>query len=336
MKNIALIIGLATILVGCCGPSTKAVKEICTGTTRPYKIQGKSYYPQDHYDYDEEGLASWYGPGFHKQSTSCGSIYDMHAYTAAHKTLPIPSVVEVTNLENGKNIRLVVNDRGPFVDNRIIDLSKKAAQELGTFNKGIARVRVKTLPDESKALANHLKQYGRYGIDPSGRKWDEIYFQEIAYQYPSPYNRKFQPRVSNTVMRSDSNHRPTLKNAVMKASRPQPKLERLTFSQDEEIIFEELISTPPHSIKTNSVKKKAPSPRPGGHFIQIGSFVQKHNADRLKKRLEKYGNTSIIRDRKSGNMYSIKLGPYPNHQTAKQKLNLVTNAGHHGARLVIN
>ncbi|WP_010298179.1 septal ring lytic transglycosylase RlpA family protein [Candidatus Odyssella thessalonicensis] len=337
MKNILLVIATSALLVSCtCSPPSKAAKEICTGTKKSYTIQGRTYHPQDHYDYEEDGIASWYGPGFHQRPTSCGSIYDMHSYTAAHKTLPIPSVVEVTNLENGKNIKLVVNDRGPFVDDRIIDLSKKAAQELGTFNKGLVRVRVRAIPDESHALANYLKRYGRYGIDPSGRKWDDIYFQEISGKTPQEEVMAEDPEVMKAVMRSDAKHQPTIHQTVMRSNRPQPKVQQLTFTRDDEIIFEELLDTASPKRNKVAAKVRATSPSKGGHFIQVGSFVQKGNAERLKRQLQRHGTSTIVRDKASGNMYTIKLGPYANRQIAKQKLSNVTNEGHYGARLIIN
>ena len=97
-------------------------------------------------------MASWYGPDFHNGVTANGEIYDMHLMTAAHRTLPLPSIVRVTNLENGRSVVLRVNDRGPFVNNRIIDVSKLAAERLGFYEKGTTRVRVDILADESKEL----------------------------------------------------------------------------------------------------------------------------------------------------------------------------------------
>ncbi len=123
----------------------------------PYKINGKWYYPAVDYDYEEIGIASWYGPGFHGKKTANGEIFDQNKISAAHRTLPMPSVVRVTNLDNGKVLPKVrVNDRGPFAGNRIIDLSKKAAQELGFVNTGIAKVKVEILENESRehALVN--------------------------------------------------------------------------------------------------------------------------------------------------------------------------------------
>ena len=123
----------------------------------PYKINGKWYYPAVDYDYEEIGIASWYGPGFHRKKTANGEIFDQNKVSAAHRTLPMPSVVRVTNLDNGKVLPEVrINDRGPFAGNRIIDLSKKAAQELGFMNTGIAKVKVEILENESRkhALVN--------------------------------------------------------------------------------------------------------------------------------------------------------------------------------------
>lgn len=118
----------------------------------PYKIMGKWYYPKEDYSYSEVGTASWYGKDFHAKKTANGENYDMHALTAAHRTLPLPSIVKVTNLENGRSLVLRVNDRGPYAKDRIIDISKRGAQLLGYQTQGIAKVRVEVLPEESKAL----------------------------------------------------------------------------------------------------------------------------------------------------------------------------------------
>ena len=138
----------------------------------PYEINGKWYYPALDYDYNEIGYASWYGPGFHGKKTANGEIFDQNKISAAHKTLPLPSVVKVTNLDNGKilsNIR--VNDRGPFSKNRIIDLSKKAAEKLGFVGAGIAKVKVEILEDESRNLA---ADYQNYSPKAQSAKVEEI------------------------------------------------------------------------------------------------------------------------------------------------------------------
>ena len=109
----------------------------------PYTVMGKTYYPiQDGRRYNAIGTASWYGTKFHGQATANGEAYDLYGMTAAHKTLPLPSYVRVTNLDNGKSVILRVNDRGPFYSDRIIDLSFAAAKKLGYAESGTARVKV--------------------------------------------------------------------------------------------------------------------------------------------------------------------------------------------------
>ncbi|MCL4118927.1 UNVERIFIED_CONTAM: hypothetical protein GTU68_034678 [Idotea baltica] len=115
----------------------------------PYTVLGKTYYPlASAATYKETGLASWYGTKFHDQATANGEKYDLYGMTAAHKTLPLPCYVRVTNLENGKNVVVRVNDRGPFHSDRIIDLSFAAAKKLGYADKGTARVRVEGIDVE--------------------------------------------------------------------------------------------------------------------------------------------------------------------------------------------
>ncbi|PIQ34322.1 MAG: septal ring lytic transglycosylase RlpA family protein [Zetaproteobacteria bacterium CG_4_9_14_3_um_filter_49_83] len=124
-------------------------------TGNPYQIAGKWYYPlQSASGYDQTGVASWYGPDFHGKLTANGERYDMHAMSAAHTTLPLPTMVRVTNLENGRQIIVRVNDRGPFVKSRIIDLSYAAANALAYDKQGTARVRVQALEgSDSQAVA---------------------------------------------------------------------------------------------------------------------------------------------------------------------------------------
>ena len=120
---------------------------------RPYEVLGRTYYPSDDRTYDVVGIASWYGPGFHGLYTANGEAYDMDGLSAAHKTLPLPSYVEVTNLVNGRVLTIRINDRGPFVDGRIIDLSRRSAQLLGIDQAGTARVRVRRVYPDNATLA---------------------------------------------------------------------------------------------------------------------------------------------------------------------------------------
>lgn len=116
---------------------------IVTGTMRPYEVRGRRYQPTEQPNYDEVGMASWYGAQFNGRSTASGERFDMNSLSAAHKTLPLPAMVEVTNLSNGRSAIVRVNDRGPFVDGRIIDLSRGAAEEIGLLSQGVGQVRVR-------------------------------------------------------------------------------------------------------------------------------------------------------------------------------------------------
>lgn len=119
---------------------------------RPYKINGVWYRPAYDPDYDETGYASWYGPQFHGRKTANGEIFDMNKLTAAHRTLPLPSYVKVTNLTNGRSLVLRVNDRGPFAKGRILDVSRRGAQLLGFERQGVARVRVQIVDADGTSL----------------------------------------------------------------------------------------------------------------------------------------------------------------------------------------
>ncbi len=124
----------------------------------PYKVSGKTYTPTSQKKYDEIGVASWYGVpgGFHGAKTANGDVFNKESLTAAHRTLPMPSLVRVINLENNKSVILMVNDRGPFSHNRIIDVSEKAAKILGFKNQGTAKVRVIYLPNDTTNLLEKL------------------------------------------------------------------------------------------------------------------------------------------------------------------------------------
>lgn len=128
------------------GPTVASQSHYKSGTMKPYVVRGRTYVPEvPTTGFVEEGLASWYGYESPSHTTADGEIFDTDLITAAHKTFPLPCIVEVTNLENGKTIRVRVNDRGPFIDGRIMDLSRGAARALGVYAKGTASVRIKWL-----------------------------------------------------------------------------------------------------------------------------------------------------------------------------------------------
>lgn len=128
---------------------------------KPYKIKAITYKPKHVKQYEKIGIASWYGPGFHGKKTANGEIFNKRDLTAAHKTLPLPSVVRVINLENKKSVVVRVTDRGPYMKkgekHRLIDLSERAAEILGMKKSGLAKVRIQFLPKTTDALHKRLK-----------------------------------------------------------------------------------------------------------------------------------------------------------------------------------
>lgn len=142
---VALLLA-ALLLQGCAMFSSAPTHRGGSGQGKPYTIRGKTYYPLTSGDgFVEEGIASWYGSDFHGKTTANGERYDMYSMTAAHKILPFNTQVKVTNLQNGKSIVVRVNDRGPFVADRIIDLTHTGATKIGMMGPGTARVRVETV-----------------------------------------------------------------------------------------------------------------------------------------------------------------------------------------------
>lgn len=141
-----VLVLLAVVLLAGCTASVSPPRSRLRGTYRPYKVKGVTYYPlQSAKGFREKGLASWYGPGFHGRKTSSGEIYDQYKPTCAHKLLPMHTMVRVTNLRNNRSVKLRVNDRGPFVSGRIVDLSLYGAKMIGVYGRGTAPVRLEVV-----------------------------------------------------------------------------------------------------------------------------------------------------------------------------------------------
>lgn len=165
-----IVIVLLSACVCACGARVATVKK---ETGKPYTVMGKTYTPlkkvaSGHF---QKGVASWYGPGFHGKKTASGEVYDMHDMTAAHNILPLNTVVKVTNLSNDKAVVVRINDRGPFIDDRVIDLSFSAAKELGMLTPGTVPVALAVLETKdtsrpSRYLAQAPKTHPKRAPNP--------------------------------------------------------------------------------------------------------------------------------------------------------------------------
>lgn len=274
------------------GPCTSAPKK---ATSRPYQIKGIWYYPQPHFEYEDEGIASYYGGGdvFHGRPTATGEIFDMNGVTAAHKTLPLPCMAEVTNLENGRQITLKVNDRGPFVEGRIIDVSRRVAQLLGFEGKGTAKVRVRTLILESLALN---KMSPDMSASPA----------MLADASSSAAPLKLTPASAPAVVAA-----PALTSAPAATLRPT------------------LASV------SDSPSLSSPSPLSTGIFVDVGGFESHTHAATASKKLAGMARSPIQPIAGRGAQHVVRIGPLAGLSRANQLLDLLSEAGHHTARIVI-
>lgn len=282
----------------------------------PYEVAGKWYYPAEDYGYREEGLASWYGPGFHGKRTANGEIYDMNALTAAHKTLPISSVVLVTNLENGRSMKLRINDRGPFVDDRIIDLSRRAAQMLDVVQKGVARVRVELVPEDSLTLKN-------IALDARG--------QPPATEMPGVTAAPRSPVAVVTLAPPVSLPTPP----VVVATTPAPSVALPTPSITSTALPPPT-PTPTATVQPSTVVAAVPSREmASGLYIQAGAFSDVSNAHRLEAQLSGLGNVFVAAAEITGRVFHrVRIGPMPDRIVAEQMLAEMITQGYDGARLV--
>ncbi|MCR6632149.1 MAG: septal ring lytic transglycosylase RlpA family protein [Magnetospirillum sp.] len=269
---------------------------------KPYQVGGVWYYPREDFDYDETGIASWYGPDFHAKVTANGEVFDQNAVTAAHKTLPMPSVVRVTNMENGRSLVICVNDRGPFVNGRIIDLSRRAAQLLGFEGSGTAKVRVQVLSDESRVLAGKLK---REGNEP-----------QVAAA----------PRESVTAETLPAPGGRDQAKPVLASARPAaPSATRTSVAADR--VERELAS---QEVETVPVKAN-------GIFVQAGSFSRHDNAVRLQARLSTVGHPQIQSATVKGQtVYRVRFGPLGTVEEADRLLESVIASGQQDAKVVVD
>lgn len=184
-----------------------ASDRIYKSTMKPYKVRGKWYYPIPAHEGDTyDGKASWYGPNFHGHLTSNGERYNMHKRTAAHKTLPINTYVRVINLDNGLETVVRINDRGPFVSGRIIDLSYQAAKEIGLIKHGVVPVRLEVVSCDESANCYAYKKPKKKTYKKVVQNKNNRYFVQIASIYNKSQAIKLKKRYSSI----DKNYQPYL------------------------------------------------------------------------------------------------------------------------------
>ncbi len=281
---------------------------------KPYQIAGVWYYPQEDYEYDESGIASWYGAKFHGRQTANGEVYDMNALTAAHRTLPMPSYVRVTNLENGRSLILRVNDRGPFARGRIIDISRRGSQLLNFQNQGTARVRVQVLADQSRALKARLTNQTELARVGSPITVDRLPKAKVEAQSL--------PIAGGDAPVSASSPSP----APVTATQPPPPLIPAVATPEpalaeDPVVTEEVEQVA--AVQTNI-------------FVQAGAFSRFDNANRVKARLSPLGPVNLSQVLVNGrDLYRVRLGPMESVNAADRMLVAVAEAGYPEAQIVV-
>ena len=285
------------------------------GTWKPYEVNGHWYYPEDQPDYDQVGVASWYGDAFNGKPTADGEIFDMYGFTAAHKTLPLPSLVEVTNLDNGKSMQVRVNDRGPFVGDRLIDLSKGAADQLGVLRPGLARVRVRYVgpaPDASDAPGRDVQiQYAQAAPPPRTPR-------------PRPAPQRVTPASSGTL--------PKLDEATLQ---PLHDPDQLAVADPPPAAVEVAQLPVPVAPPMQPAISSPAAAEPGGYAIQAASFSTRANAEKAASQLASVGHVEIASiDRDGMTFYRLYIRRLRTEAEAGDALQRLAANGYGDAKIV--
>lgn len=304
----AAIVGASALLAAACStgheetvptvsiPSTAGIYKIGT----PYEVDGTWYYPREEPDYDETGVASWYGPTFHGKHTANGEVFDSNSLSAAHRTLPMPVNVRVTNLENGRSLVLRVNDRGPFARGRIIDVSAHAAQLLGFYGTGTAKVRV---------------TYVSRADLPGGGAQPSDTPAAIASALPAVPAGQVQ----------------------MASLTPVPGASTAPAAAPPPAAIEPLPSRAAPDVQPTGQVTQVPVPPVTHMYVQAGAFSIHANAERLKNRFAAAGNLSISAiDRKGQRLYRVRIGPFDDVGAADAALQRLVGFGNSDARIVVD
>lgn len=277
---------------------------------KPYKVEGQWYYPKEQYSLTETGIASWYGSEFHGKKTANGEKYNKNELTAAHRTLQMPSLARVTNLDNGRSVIVRVNDRGPYKRGRVMDVSEKAAELLGFKNRGTAKIRLEVLKDESLKIAQIAKQgVNTKGYEVAANQQGRLTGQYDGYQqvaYNAPLERGEVAPVAGVYRQELAAPPPVV----------QGHMDNGTFYPDPVVSQRD--------VSGSSI------------YVQAGSFSVYDNAAHLRDSLKSYAQASVepalIGDRQ---FYRVRLGPISDVAQADRMLSRLADSGLNNAMIVV-
>lgn len=315
----------------------------------PYVIDGRKYYPQESYNLVETGIASWYGPNFHGKPTANGETFDMFDLGAAHRTLQIPSIIRVTNMRNGRTIKLRVNDRGPFKKNRVLDVSMRGAELLGFKDQGTTPVKIEVLPIESRIVAEaaknrqkiDLKEAIRLAAIQRGERGASTQIASktsqdkpsvlIANDFAAPPT---QQKTTRQQEKSNSNQAASIPGRPLKLL-SQDELASLATQAEP---FQNMTHVKPVQVEQigGEEVEVVPVAEPS-LFIQAASFSNQSNAYRLATQLKAFGPTRLNEvTLNNKRFFRVQIGPLGDVDQADIILNRVwEEMGLKDARIIV-
>jgi rare lipoprotein A len=308
----------------------------------PYQIKDVWYTPKEDYSYSETGIAGWYQEENGKL-TSNGEKYNDEIMSAIHKTLPLPSMVRITNLENGNVAIVRVNERGPYVNNRLIDVSQKAAEALEFNMIGTTMVKVEILPDESKKLKQEIFKENGLSVENISNEETVIGGQvqvDTLSDTPKPL---YQPDDENTILYAGSDI-PTVSDeqqnlsGIVSATKPISNIAADVLTTAQNTVSTNPTDTSKQMIENNlSVSAEEPKliTPISGHYVQAGAFSNIQNAEKLKQSLEKFGPVQLYETSVNDKiLLRVRMGPFETQENAQELLEKLKMAGYNQAKII--
>jgi rare lipoprotein A len=327
---------------------------------KPYQVGGIWYTPREEPGYNRVGRASWYGELFHGRRTANGEIYDMDRLSAASPTLPLPVYAQVTNLSNGRTIVVRVNDRGPYANDRIMDLSRHSAEVLGFRGTGTALVRVKylgraPLSGDDRYEQKFLASQGWMQIAAKAARKGKAPAADVAtLPLENPENLQTPWKNAAPAQSAAATPAPQMPARQAAASTPEPVQQDTPASNGWTMVAPpreaEAISldaplywqASPRAVARAQIAATGSLPQPveqsqqgAGFVIQAGSFKNRENADKARAALASIAPVEMAEIEAGGNIYfRVRVGPFPSPGDAEAALSKITQAGYQGAKII--
>lgn len=307
-----------------------------------YQIKDVWYTPKEDYSYTETGIAGWYQEE-NGELTSNGEKYDDEIMSAMHKTLPLPSMVRITNLENGNVAIARVNERGPYVNNRLIDVSQKTAEALEFNMVGTTMVKIEVLADESRKLKQEILKENGLSVEDISNKEAVIDGQVQIETLSDTPKALYQPDDENTILyagtdiQTISDDQNNL-SGIVSVTQPIANATDVSLTTAQSIVSTSSIvpSDQPQESKlsTSTDEPKLIAPI-SGHYIQAGAFSNVQNAEKLKQSLEEFGPVQLYKTSVNDKtLLRVRMGPFETQENAQELLEKLKTAGYNQAKII--